>query len=210
MREIIVALAKGRLGEKGYELLKKTGLECKSMEEDNRKLVFESEENRVKYILVKPSDVPIYVERGVADLGIVGKDTLLEKEADVYEMLDLRYGKCKFAIAAPVGYEDDPDKKLVVATKYIKVARKYYENQDRDIDIIELKGSIELGPLVGLSDVILDIVETGRTLVENNLEVINEIGDISARLIVNKVSFKFKNKRINDIIKKVREELPND
>ncbi len=210
MKEIIVALAKGRLGEKGYELLKKAGLECKSMEEDNRKLIFESSENKVKYILVKPSDVPIYVERGVADLGVVGKDTLSEKGADVYEILDLKYGKCKFAIAAPVGYEEDLDKKLVVATKYVKVARKYYEKQDRDIDIVELNGSIELGPLVGLSDVILDIVETGRTLVENNLEVVNEIGDISARLIVNKVSFKFKNKRINEIISKVRGELPND
>ena len=150
--------------------------------------------------MVKPSDVPTYVARGAADIGIVGKDTLLEENADVYELLDLGFGKCKFAIAAPNGYIEDESRPLIVATKYVNVAKNYYEKKERKIDIVKLNGSVELGPLVDLSDVILDIVETGSTLKENNLSVIEDVADISARLIGNKSSYKFKRKKIDDIV----------
>jgi len=202
-----IALPKGRLGEKTYEILKKKGYVCKELEEDSRKLIFYNKELDLEYFLVKPSDVPTYVERGSADIGIVGKDTLMEEEANVYELLDLGFGKCKFAIAAPVGYVENPDETLIVATKYVNVARNYFEKKERKIDIVKLNGSVELGPLVKLSDVIIDLVETGNTLRENNLEVIEEIGDISARLIANKSSFKFKREAIEELVEKVREEI---
>lgn len=204
---IKIALPKGRLGEKSYDILKKKGYVCKELEEDNRKLVFHNEELDLEYFLVKPSDVPTYVERGAADIGIVGKDTLMEEEADVYELLDLGFGRCRFAVAAPVGYVDNPDETLVVATKYVNVAKNYYEKKERKIDIIKLNGSVELGPLVNLSHVIIDLVETGSTLKENNLEVIEEVGDVSARLIANKSSFKFKREIIENIVEKMKEEI---
>lgn len=204
---IKIALPKGRLGEKSYDILKKKGYVCKELEEDNRKLVFYNEELDLEYFLVKPSDVPTYVERGAADIGIVGKDTLMEEEADVYELLDLGFGRCRFAVAAPVGYVDNPDETLVVATKYVNVAKNYYEKKERKIDIIKLNGSVELGPLVNLSHVIIDLVETGSTLKENNLEVIEEVGDVSARLIANKSSFKFKREIIENIVGKMKEEI---
>ncbi len=207
MMALKIALPKGRLGEKSYEILRKKGYGCKELEDKGRKLVFVDEEKGLEYFLVKPSDVPTYVQRGAADIGIVGKDTLLEEEADVYELLDLGFGKCKFAIAAPVGYKEKKDEKLVIATKYVNVAKKYFEKREREIDIVKLNGSVELGPLVNLSDVIIDIVETGSTLRENNLEVIEEIGDISARLIANKSSFKFNKEIITDLVKKVKEEI---
>ncbi|MBN1468957.1 MAG: ATP phosphoribosyltransferase [Fusobacteriaceae bacterium] len=205
--EIRIALPKGRLGEKAYDILKKNGYECLELEGKSRKLVFFNEEKNISYFMVKPSDVPTYVERGAADIGIVGKDTLLEEEADVYELLDLGFGKCKFAIAAPNGFVEDESKPLIVATKYVNVCKNYYDKKDRKIDIVKLNGSVELGPLVNLSDVILDIVETGSTLKENNLSVIEDVADISARLIANKSSFKFKRNKIENIVEAIKKEI---
>ena len=191
-----VALPKGRLGEKVYAMFEKAGFECPSIKENNRKLIFENEEVGVRYFWVKPSDVAIYVERGAADIGVAGKDILLEYRPNVYELLDLDIGKCRMAVAAKAGFRDDPQKTLKVATKFSNIAATYYNSQGRDIDIIHLNGSIEIAPILGLSDVIVDIVETGTTLKENNLEVIETIVPISARLIANKSGFKFKSEQI--------------
>ena len=201
-----VALPKGRLGEKVYDLFEKAGFECPSIKENNRKLIFENPEKNVRYFWVKPSDVAIYVERGAADIGVAGKDVLLEYEPEVYELLDLGFGKCKMAVAAKKDFRDNPQKTLRVATKFGNITKNYYASQGRDIDIIHLNGSIEIAPILDLSDVIVDIVETGTTLKENNLEVIESIVPISARLIANKSSFMFK----GDLIEKVMEGLKND
>ncbi len=198
-----IALPKGRLGEKVYDMFEKTGFECPSIKENNRKLIFENEQIGVRYFWVKPSDVAIYVERGAADIGVAGKDILLEYEPDVYELLDLNIGKCKMAVAAKKTFRDDISKTLRVATKFTNIAREYYLSKGRDIDIIHLNGSIEIAPILNLSDVIVDIVETGTTLKENGLEVIEEIVPISARLISNKSSLKFKNEIINEITRKM-------
>lgn len=197
---INVALPKGRLGEKVYSYFAKSGYECKEIEEESRKLIFENKEKKVRYFWVKPSDVAIYVERGAADIGVAGKDILLEYNPDVYELLDLDLGKCKMAVAAPKNFTDDISKTLRVATKFSNIASKYYASLGRDIDIIHLNGSIEIAPILGLSDVIVDIVETGKTLKENDLEVKADILPISARLISNKTSQKFKSKLINNIV----------
>ncbi len=194
-----VALPKGRLGERVYDMFEKAGFPCPAIRENNRKLTFENEELGLRFFWVKPSDVPIYVERGVADIGVAGKDILLEYEPDVYELLDLDIGKCRMAVAAPEGFYDDPRRTLRVATKFSNIARNYYAGLGRDIDIIHLNGSIEIAPIVGLSDVIVDIVETGTTLRENNLAVIATVVPISARLIANKAGFKFKNEMIERI-----------
>ncbi len=194
-----IALPKGRLGEKVYDIFEKAGFECPSIHEKNRKLLFENTEKDICYFWVKPSDVAIYVERGAADIGVAGKDILLEYEPEVYELLDLHIGKCMMAEAAQNGYKDQPDRTLKVATKFENIARNYYASIGRDIDIIHLNGSIELAPLLGLSDVIVDIVETGSTLKENNLSVNEKIVDISARLIANKASYEFKKEQINTI-----------
>lgn len=196
---INVALPKGRLGKKVYDMFEKAGYECPSIKEDNRKLIFENEAAGVRYFWVKPSDVTIYVERGAADIGIAGKDILLEYEPDVYELLDLKLGRCRMAVAAKADFRDSTDRTLRVATKFPGIARDFYERESRDIDIIKLNGSIEIAPILGLSDVIVDIVETGKTLKENNLEVIDTIVPISARLIANKANFKFKTKAIEKI-----------
>ncbi|MBR7141705.1 MAG: ATP phosphoribosyltransferase, partial [Clostridia bacterium] len=177
---INVALPKGRLGEKVYEFFEKAGYECPSIKEVNRKLVFENERLGVRYFWVKPSDVAIYVERGAADIGVAGKDILLEYEPDVYELLDLKKGKCYMAVATMADFLDDTDRTLRVATKFSNIAQNYYRAKGRDIDIIHLNGSIEIAPVLGLSDVIVDIVETGSTLRENNLVVREKIVDISA------------------------------
>lgn len=195
-----VALPKGRLGEKVYLMFEKAGFECPSIKEVNRKLIFENEEKGVRYFWVKPSDVAIYVERGAADIGVCGKDILEEYSPDVYELFDLRIGKCKMAVAAKNDFRDDVNKTLRVATKFTNVAKRYYSSMGRDIDIIHLNGSIEIAPILGLSDVIVDIVETGKTLKENNLEVRESIFPISARLIANKASYKFKDKTINKLV----------
>jgi len=195
-----IALPKGRLGEKVYAMFEKAGFPCPSIKEENRKLIFENAELGVRYFWVKPSDVAIYVERGAADIGVAGKDILLEFEPDVYEMLDLNMGKCRMAVAAKADFRDDTRKALRVATKFSNIAANYYRSKGRDIDIIHLNGSIEIAPILGLSDVIVDIVETGTTLKENNLQVFETIVPISARLIANKSSYKFKGKQIDRIV----------
>ena len=205
-----VALPKGRLGERVYAMFEKAGFECPSIKENNRKLIFENPEVGVRYFWVKPSDVAIYVERGAADIGVAGKDILLEYEPDVFELLDLQTGKCRMAVAAPVGFRDDVRKTLKVATKFSNIARTYYASKGRDIDIVHLNGSIEIAPILGLTDVIVDIVETGTTLRENDLAVIEEIVPISARLIANKSGFKFKNEPIEAIVSSLSEQLKNE
>ena len=195
-----VALPKGRLGEKVYAMFEKAGFPCPSIKENSRKLIFENAEKGVRYFWVKPSDVAIYVERGAADIGVAGKDILLEYEPDVYELFDLDIGKCRMAVAAQKTFRDDPQKTLRVATKFTNIAKGYYAAMGRDIDMIHLNGSIEIAPILGLSDVIVDIVETGTTLKENNLEVIETIVPISARLIANKSGFKFKSALIEEIV----------
>lgn len=206
MNKINIALPKGRLLKKVYDLFKRIGYENKELLEDNRKLVFE--DKGVRYLIVKPSDVGIYVEKGVADIGIVGKDILLENSHEVYELLDLKFGKCKLCMASVKDYKEDIERRLRVATKYVNVSKKYFDSINRDVEIIKLNGSIELAPILNLSDVIIDIVETGSTLKENNLIVIKDIVDyISSRLIVNKVSFKFKNNLISEIVKNIEEVL---
>ncbi|MBP5313346.1 MAG: ATP phosphoribosyltransferase [Eggerthellaceae bacterium] len=196
-----VALPKGRLGEQVYEMFAAIGYECPELLDPNRKLIFENKEKKVRYFWVKPSDVAIYVERGVADVGVVGKDILLEEQPDVYELSDLGFGKCRMVVAGPGDFKDDTAKTLRVATKFAAIAQNYYRLRGRDIDIIALNGSIEVAPIIGLSDVIVDIVETGTTLRENNLAELEVIDNISARLIANKASFAFKNKNIVNIVK---------
>lgn len=203
--KLTIALPKGRLGDQVYDILSKGGYDCKAYDEKNRKLVVENEEKNVRYILVKPSDVAVYVEHRAADVGIVGKDILLENEPDVYELKDLGIGKCRMSVAAPKGYVDDPEKTLRVCTTFVNVAKKHFQEQNREIEIIKLNGSIELGPIVGLSDVIVDIVETGNTIRENGLEVIDEFKDISARFIANKTSYRFKTDMINEMVSKLGE-----
>ncbi|MBQ2816281.1 MAG: ATP phosphoribosyltransferase [Clostridia bacterium] len=202
-----VALPKGRLGEKVYAMFEAAGFECPSIKENNRKLIFENEEKQVRYFWVKPSDVAIYVERGAADIGVAGKDILLEYNPDIYELLDLNLGKCRMAVAAPDDFYDDGNRRLKVATKFTNIAADYYASIGREIDIIKLNGSIEIAPILKLSDVIVDIVETGTTLKENNLSVKNTIVPISARLIANKSSFKFKGTQIEKIVQSIREQV---
>ena len=199
-----IALPKGRLGEKVYNMFEKAGFECPSIKENNRKLIFENSELGIRYFWVKPSDVAIYVERGAADIGVAGKDILLEYEPDVYELLDLGIGRCSMCVAAPKGFRDDTKRTLRVATKFSKIAQNYYSSIGRDIDIIHLNGSIEIAPILDLSDVIVDIVETGTTLKENDLEVIKKIVPISARLISNKSGFKFKSQMIERVTSELR------
>lgn len=204
-----VALPKGRLGERVYDMFEKAGFPCPAIHEDNRKLIFENEELGLRFFWAKPSDVPIYVERGVADIGVAGKDILLEYLPDAYELLDLDIGKCRMAVAAPAGFRDDVRRTLRVATKFSRIAKNYYDSLGRDIDIIHLSGSIEIAPIIGLSDVIVDIVETGTTLRENDLEVIATVVPISARLIANKSSYKFKNGTIEQIVRGIAAQMEN-
>ena len=208
MKDMInIALPKGRLGEKAYNKLKNSGYECPEIENPGRKLIFENEEKGVRYFWVKPSDVAIYVERGAADLGIVGKDILLEYDPDVYELLDLKMGKCRMAVAGKRDFRDPVGRTLKVATKFPNITNTYYTGKCRDIDIIRLNGSIELAPILGLSHVIVDIVETGSTLKENDLTVFEEIVPISARLIANQASFQFKEAAIENIRQRLLEQV---
>ena len=204
---INVALPKGRLGETAYETLAAAGYDCPAILEKNRKLTFENLEKGVRYFWVKPSDVSIYVERGAADVGIAGRDILLEYRPDVYELLDLKLGRCRMCVAGPAGFTDDESRALRVATKFVNIARDHYERRGRDIDIVKLNGSIELAPILGLSDVIVDIVETGTTLKENDLTVIEEFMPISARFIANKASYKFKYAQLTELLNKMKEAL---
>ena len=196
MELLNIALPKGRLGETVYDIFESVGYGCPSIREPNRRLVFENPDTGVRYFWVKPSDVAIYVERGAADVGVAGKDILLEYQPDIYELLDLGVGKCRMAVAGPKGFRDNPGRTLRVATMFPNIARNYYAGQSREIDIIKLNGSIELAPILGMSDVIVDIVETGKTLLENHLAPLETIVDISARFISNKVSYKFKHQEI--------------
>lgn len=198
-----VALPKGRLGETVYAMFEKAGFECPSIKEPNRKLIFENPEAGVRYFWVKPSDIAIYVERGVADVGVAGKDILLEYAPDVYELLDLNIGKCRMAVAAKRAFRYDRNRTLRVATKFKNIASAYYLSKGMDIDIIHLNGSIEIAPILDLSDVIVDIVETGTTLKENDLEVFEEIVPISARLIANKTNAKFKAESIEKLVREL-------
>ena len=205
-----IALPKGRLGEKVYAMFAAAGFECPSILEVNRKLIFENEAAGVRYFWVKPSDVAIYVERGAADIGVAGKDILLEYVPEVYELLDLNVGRCRMAVAAKKTFRDNTDRTLRVATKFTNIARSYYAGLGRDIDIIHLNGSIEIAPILGLSDVIVDIVETGKTLLENDLEPLETIVPISARLIANKASFRFKASQIEAIQEGLQAQVVKD
>lgn len=201
---INIALPKGRLGEKVYNLLDKSGYGCDGYAPDSRRLVFRDEQNGVSYFWVKPADVAVYVELGAADVGVVGKDVLDEEQPDVYELLDLNMGKCAMCVAAKEGFKDDISRPLRVATKFCRSAEKYFLSAGREIRIIKLNGSIELAPILGMSDVIFDIVETGATLRENNLRVVAEVSQISTRLIANKAAYKFKGAEINALVEKLK------
>ena len=201
-----IALPKGRLGEQVYEAFERAGFPCPEIREDSRKLIFTNSEAGVSYFWVKPSDVAIYVERGAADVGVAGKDILLEYRPELYELCDLGIGKCRMAVAAPEGWRDSKQYRLRVATKFTRIARQYYHSVGRDIDVIHLNGSIELAPILGLSDVIVDIVETGTTLKENRLAVVDTIVPISARLIANRANFKFKTASIERLVRELSKE----
>ena len=207
---INVALPKGRLGEKVYAMFAAAGYECPSILDNSRKLIFENPACGVRFFWVKPSDVSIYVERGAADIGVAGKDILLEYSPDVYELLDLNLGKCRMAVAAKKEFYDDGQRTLRVATKFSNIATRYYASLCREIDLIHLNGSIEIAPILGLSDVIVDIVETGSTLKENDLEVKSTILPISARLICNKAAFRFKTEEIETITSRMKEQVKTD
>ncbi len=203
------ALPKGRLGDKTYAILSAAGFGCSSYDEASRKLVFEDEKNGVTLFWVKPTDVTVYVEQGAADVGFVGKDILDEYRPDIYELLDMNMGKCKMCVAAKADFTEDRSRPLKVATKFPRSAKAYFNSQGRDTEIIKLNGSIELAPVLGLSDVIFDIVETGTTLRENNLVVTAEAYDISMRLVANKTSFKFKRDDIMKLVNILKESAEN-
>lgn len=202
-----IALPKGRLGDQVLKMLEQAGYGLKEDPNDTRKLTFENTEAGIRCFWVKPSDVGIYVERGAADIGVVGKDILLEYEPAVYELLDLGLGKCRMAVAGPKDFQDDGEGPLKVATKFPNIARQHYAGKSREIDVIKLNGSIELAPLLGLSDVIVDIVETGTTLKENGLDVLETVFPISARLIANKASYTFKYTKLMAILNGLKAKL---
>ncbi|MFO7636289.1 MAG: ATP phosphoribosyltransferase [Clostridia bacterium] len=210
MKYLTIALPKGRLADLTLEILEKAGIRCEDADLKSRRLIIDDDESLVRFFMVKPSDVPVYVEYGAADLGVVGKDTLMEESRDLYEVLDLGFGKCRMVVAGPKELEGKLDRipGKRVATKYPHVAREYFEHVKKEsIEVIKLNGSVELAPLVGLSEIIVDIVESGRTLKENGLAVLEEIAPVSARLVVNKVSMKIKSERIKRLIADVKKEL---
>ena len=213
MRYITIALAKGRLAQKALDMFEHIGITCDEMkDESTRKLIFVNEELGIKFFLAKPSDVPTYVEYGAADIGIVGKDTILEEGRKLYEVLDLKTGKCKMCVCGPVAAKEKlmHHELIRVASKYPNIAKDYFYNKKHQtVEIIKLNGSVELAPIVGLSEVIVDIVETGATLKENGLEVLEEVCPLSARMVVNQVSMKMENERINRIINDLRKYLEN-
>lgn len=211
MRYLIFALGKGRLAKQTLELFEKIGITCEEMKDkDSRKLIFTNEELKLRFFLAKGPDVPTYVEYGAADIGVVGKDTILEEGRKVHEVLDLGYGKCKMCVC---GYKDaapllQHHELIRVATKYPNIAKDYFYNtKHQTVEIIKLNGSIELAPIVGLSEVIVDIVETGSTLCENGLEVLEEVCPLSARMIVNPVSMRMESARIKDLLTRLREQV---
>ncbi|MCR4716678.1 MAG: ATP phosphoribosyltransferase [Lachnospiraceae bacterium] len=207
MKYLTFALAKGRLAFKALELLEQTGITCEEMKDkDTRKLIFTNEELGLKFFLSKATDVPTYVELGAADIGVVGYDTILEEGRNLYEVLDLGFGKCRMCVCGPESARSilDSHQMINVASKYPNIAKDYFHNvRQQTAEIIKLNGSVELAPIVGLSDVIVDIVETGTTLKENGLTVLEEICPLSARVVVNQVSMKLEQERIRDIITKL-------
>ncbi len=203
MRNVQIALTKGRLEKQVIPLLEGIGIDCSELKEKGRKLVFKSHNANISFILVKAVDVLTYVEHGVADIGIVGKDVLLENEKELYEMVDLGIGRCKFCVASVPEYNPKVYQKKTIATKYPNVASAHFRQKGEDVDIIKIEGSVEIAPLLGLADAIVDIVETGQTLKENGLIVFEEICDISARLIANKASLKMKKDEMFSIIDRV-------
>ncbi|HOJ11498.1 MAG TPA: ATP phosphoribosyltransferase [Clostridiales bacterium] len=210
MNYLNIALAKGRLGDTAIELFESIGIDCTEIKSGSRKLIFTDENNKIKFFLVKPSDVPTYVEYGAADIGIAGRDTLLEEGRNLYEMLNLKFGACRMVLAGPAELQDKLNRltNKRVATKYPRIAREYFEHRRKEsIEIIKLNGSVELAPLVGLAELIVDLVESGRTLKENNLVIFDTIEDISARLVVNRVSMKMKSEKITWIIDRLRKEI---
>lgn len=214
MRYITIALAKGRLAKKTMELMERIGITCEEMKDkDSRKLIFVNEEYKIKFFLAKASDVPTYVEYGAADIGVVGKDTIVEEGRKLYEVLDLGFGRCNMCVAGPKSASEllQSGALIRVATKYPEIAKDYFYNRKHQtVEIIKLNGSIELAPIVGLSEVIVDIVETGSTLRENGLEVLETIMPLSARMVVNQVSMKMEKERITSLIQGVKEQLTQE
>jgi len=213
MRYLTMALSKGRLTELSIDLLEKAGIDCSELKQEGRKLILTDEKNKIRFFLAKPADVPTYVEYGAADIGIVGKDTLLEEGRNLYEVLDLKFAACRMCVAGPKELEGKMDSITItrVATKYPEIAKEYFRHKRREsVEVIKLSGSVELAPLVGLSEVIVDLVETGKTLKENGLVVLDTIADISARMIVNRVSMKMKSDRINNLINSLRKIIGNN
>ena len=202
-----IALPKGRLGDRVYGMLKRAGYPCPEMEQPDRRLIFENTDAGVRYFWVKPSDVTIYVERGAADLGIAGKDILLENRPELYELLDLKTGICRMAVAGPADFVDSRERTLRVATKFPHIAGSFYAEKSRDVELIKLNGSIELAPILGLSDVIVDIVETGKTLAENGLSVLETVCTISARLVANPAAYRFQTEEIRTLTEKLAEQV---
>lgn len=202
-----IALPKGRLGDRVYGMLKRAGYPCPEMEQPDRRLIFENTDAGVRYFWVKPSDVTIYVERGAADLGIAGKDILLENRPELYELLDLKTGICRMAVAGPADFVDSRERTLRVATKFPHIAGSFYAEKSRDVELIKLNGSIELAPILGLSDVIVDIVETGKTLAENGLSVLETVCPISARLVANPAAYRFQTEEIRILTEKLAEQV---
>lgn len=213
MRYLTFALAKGRLAKTAMEMFKKKGIQCEEMEDEKtRKLIFVNEELKLRFFLAKASDVPTYVEYGAADIGIVGKDTILEEDRKLYEVLDLGFGKCKMCVCGPESAREllNNHGMIRVASKYTKIAKDYFYNKKHQtVEIIKLNGSVELAPIVGLSEVIVDIVETGTTLKENGLGVLEEVCPLSARMVVNQVSMKMEDERIRKIIADLKEVINN-
>ncbi|MFI8705654.1 ATP phosphoribosyltransferase [Bacillus sp. NPDC077411] len=203
MRNIQIALTKGRLEKHVIPLFERIGIDCKELKDKGRKLVFRSKNSNISFILVKAVDVVTYVEHGIADMGVVGKDILLEYENDVYEMVDLEVGCCKICVASTLSYRPNGYNKKRIATKYPNITSAYFRKKGEDVEIIKIEGSVEIAPLLGLADAIIDIVETGQTLKENGLLVFEEVCDISARLIVNKASLKMKKDGIFNIINRI-------
>ncbi|MGE5614860.1 MAG: ATP phosphoribosyltransferase [Bacillota bacterium] len=210
MRYLTIALSKGRLADMSVEMLEKIGIDCSEYRNESRKLIFTDEKNKIRFFLVKPADVPTYVEYGAADIGVAGKDTILEEGRHLHEVLNLGFASCRMVLAGPAelaGKLDSLTNKRV-ATKYPRIAREYFEHKRREsIEVIKLNGSVELAPLVGLAEVIVDLVETGRTLKENGLVILDTIAEISARMVVNRVSMKMESERINAIIEGLKKLL---
>ena len=205
-----IALPKGRLGERVYSMMKQAGYPCDALENPDRRLIFENTAAGVRYFWVKPTDVTIYVERGVADLGIAGKDILLENRPDLYKLLDLNIGVCRMAVAGPKGFQDDRSRTLRVATKFPQIAGDYFAGRARDVELIKLNGSIEIAPILGLSDVIVDIVETGKTLKENGLEVLETVCGISARLVCNRAAFRFRAPEVRQLTERLSMQIEHN